>query len=98
MKSIEIINLRAPGGIGCRALSDLQKSIGTITEKGFDSLKFLTRPELETDIGIHISWSGPELLQKSATGTRIAQYFKKFGLVNHSLWIESDQGPAAVTL
>lgn len=89
MKWIEIINLRAPGGIWEKLPpTDLKKRIGKITEKGFKGLTIYRRAEFNTDISIHISWYGRQPVRESATGMRLAQLFRNYGLVNHSVWIE----------
>jgi len=92
MNWIEIINLRAPEDIWERLPpGDLRKRIGEVTEKGFAGLTIYRRAEFNTDISIHISWDGRQPPGESTTGARLAQLFRDYGLVNHSVWIEPDR-------
>jgi hypothetical protein len=46
---------------------------------------------VETDLSIHIHWeSEKECQDKSPIGLRLSSVLKMLGLLNHSVWVETD--------
>jgi len=61
----------------------------SITSNG---VKIYRHAALETDLSVHLHWESerPER-NGSALGLRLAQAFKEFGLVHHSIWVEKKE-------
>jgi len=91
MKWLEIIKLRSVGkGSGLPA--EFLMSIDKFSQEGLVEVKTYRHAALESDLSVHLHWeSGRPEQNGSALGLRLAQVFKEFGLVNHSIWIEGEK-------
>jgi hypothetical protein len=90
MKWLEIISLRS--------LSDNQEQIkeqlhelllDVMNHESRASLTIYSRVLIDSDFNIHLQHEGEEIETKgSSLGIYIASLLKKFGLVNHSVWVQ----------
>jgi len=90
MKWVEIIKLRSAG----KDYEPLKAFLSAIAENGQRGLietRIYRHAAWETDWALHLGWEskGPEK-NGSALGLRLSQALEKFGLVDHSVWIEED--------
>ncbi len=91
IKWLEVIKLRSTGENPGR-LEELIRSMAQIRQPGLVEIKTYRRAALETDWSVHLHWKSerPER-DGSIPGLRLAQAFKDFGLIDHSLWIEEEK-------
>ncbi len=94
MKWVEIITLRSPGNINRQLVDELLKGV---SESDSDMPNHLIEMAIyhhsvvETDLSIHIYWkSEKEGRCKSPLGLRFCSALKPLGLLNHSVWVETD--------
>jgi len=88
MKWLEVIKLRSAGK-DSRLLEELLLSIDRFNQSGLVEMKTFQHAALESDWSIHLHWESERPQQNgSALGLRLAQAFKEFGLVDHSIWME----------
>jgi hypothetical protein len=88
MKWLEVIKLRSAGK-DSRLLEELLLSIDRFNQSGLVEMKTFHHAALESDWSIHLHWESERPQQNgSALGLRLAQAFKEFGLVDHSIWME----------
>ncbi len=90
MKWLEVIKVRSAGDI-----SGLRKGIVLpATQSGAEGrveIGIYRHAALETDFSVHLQWVSERPKQGgSALGLRLAQAFKEFGLVDHSVWVEEE--------
>jgi hypothetical protein len=91
MKWLEVIKLRS-AGTDSRLLEELLLSIDKFNQSGLVEMKTYHHAALESDWSIHLHWESERPQQNgSALGLRLAQAFKEFGLVDHSVWIEEEK-------
>ena len=88
MKWLEVIKLRSAGK-NSGLLEELLLSINKFSQSGLVEIKTYHHAALESDLSVHLHWDseGPEQ-NGSSLGLRLAQAFKEFGLVDHSIWVE----------
>jgi hypothetical protein len=91
MKWLEVIKLRSAGK-SPRLLEELLLSISKFSQSGLVEIKTFRHAALESDLSLHLYWKseGPER-NGSSPGLRLAQAFKEFGLIDHSVWIEEEK-------
>ena len=95
MKWAEIITLRSPSRINGQFIDKLLKGVGesdspTDMPKHLIEIKIYHHSVVETDLSIHIFWeSEPGSQDKSPLGLRLFFALKPFGLLNHSVWVET---------
>ena len=89
MKWLEIIKLRSAG------IEDslVEEFLRSLTTSGEDTerleIKTYRHAALENDLSVHLHWDSEKPEQDgSALGLRLAQAFKEFGLIDHSIWVE----------
>jgi hypothetical protein len=91
MKWLEVIKLRSAGK-DSRLLEELLLSIDEFNQNGLIEIKTFRHATVESDWSIHLHWESKRLEQNgSSLGLRLAQAFKEFGLVDHSVWIEEEK-------
>jgi hypothetical protein len=96
MKCVEIITLRSPGNINREFVDELLKGVSesdspTDTPNHLIEIKVFHHSVVETDLSIHIYWKSELGSQdKSPLGLRFASALKPLGLLNHSVWVETD--------
>lgn len=95
MKWLEVIRLRSAEK--CLAvLDELLISISKVDQTGLAEMKVYRHADLETDFSLHLYWDAERMEQQGSTlGLRLTQALKKFGLVDHSVWIEENQDRSA---
>lgn len=91
MKWVEIITLRSPANNNMKFVDALLEQISSFTIPKYEiQLKIYHHSVVETDLSIHIYWeSGDESPRKSPLGLSVASALKPFGLLNHSVWVET---------
>jgi hypothetical protein len=92
MKWLEVIKLRAAGN-DYGLLEELFREMNKAGQKrGLVEIKTYRHAALETDLSVHLHWKSERPEQNgSALGLRLAQAFKEFGLIDHSIWIEEQK-------
>lgn len=91
MKWLEIIKLRSAGTDPC-LLEELLLLIDKFNQSGLVEMKTFRHAFLESDWTIHLHWESERPEENgSSLGLRLAQAFKEFGLVDHSVWIEEEK-------
>jgi hypothetical protein len=96
MKWIEIITLRSPSKINGQFIYELLNGVGrsdeaTDTPDHLAEIRIYHHSVVETDMSIHIYWeSEKESQYKSPLGLRLSSVLKPLGLLNHSIWVETD--------
>jgi hypothetical protein len=67
-------------------------SLDKSTQSELVEMKTYRHVNLETDLSIHLHWQTERPEQNgSALGLRIAEAFKEFGLIDHSVWVEKEK-------
>jgi hypothetical protein len=91
MKWLEVIKLRSAGK-SSRLLEELLLSINKFSQSGLVEIKTYRHAALESDLSLHLHWESEQAEENgSALGIRLAQAFKEFGLIDHSVWIQSEK-------
>jgi hypothetical protein len=91
MRWIEIIKLRSAGK-GSGLLEELPLPMGEFIQNGVVEMKIYRHAALDTDLSVHLHWKSEWPEQNgSPLGLHLAQVFKDFGLVDHSIWIEEER-------
>ena len=91
MHLLEVIELRTAR----KKQDDLMEYFSTVVEdlsnkNEVDEFRIYSRVESETDFSIHIYYDSKEQSEEGTRlGLRLIDTLKEFGLVNHSIWIES---------
>jgi len=90
MKWLEIIELRSVESNRELLESQLQKLINEVDkETKKQAIKVYSHTTVETDFRIHLLHDSKEAdISGSPLGLHLASALKKFGLVNHSVWVE----------
>ena len=90
MKWLEIIELRSVGSSRMLLESQLQSLINEVNqESSQQKIKLYSHKAVETDFSIHLLHDSKEIdIRESSLGLRLASALKKFGLVNHGVWVE----------
>lgn len=90
MKWLEIIELRSADSNRAVLESQLQNLINKVNkESKHKSIKVYSHTTVETDFSIHLLHDSKEAdIGGSPLGLHLASALKKFGLVNHSVWVE----------
>jgi hypothetical protein len=95
MKCVEIITLRCSSNIDTRFLDELLKQISQYHSPTdtpcLVEIKTYHHSVVESDFSIHIHWeSEPGRQDKSPLGLNCYSALKPFGLLNHSIWVETN--------
>jgi len=90
MKWLEIIELRSVGSDRELLESQLQNLTNELDkETKKQAIKVYSHTTVETDFSIHLLHDSKEAdIGGSPLGLHLASALKKFGLVNHSVWVE----------
>jgi hypothetical protein len=89
MKWVEIITLRVSGTVPSQLADEFLKELDKVsTTKNLEEIR-MYRNSIN-DVSIHIHWkSEQEGQHKSAFGLTLSQALKDYGLLNHSVWLET---------
>lgn len=91
MKWLEIIKLRS-AGIEEGLLKEFLRSFRSGRSRELVGIETYRHAALENDLSVHLHWESERPAQDgSALGLRLAQTFKEFGLIDHSIWIEEEK-------
>jgi len=90
MKWLEIIKVRSAGE-SSRLREEFLLPVAQGSPDGRVKIQIYHHAALETDFSVHLRWESkrPEP-NGSALALRLAQAFKEFGLVDHSVWVEQE--------
>ena len=90
MKWLEIIELRSVDSNRELLKSQLQKLINEVEKEAKkQAIKVYSRVMIDTDFSIHLFHDSKKIENSgSPLGLHLASALKKFGLVNHSVWVE----------
>ncbi len=96
MNWIEIITLRSLENIDESLISEFLKSIRNGDKRNsLIAAKIYRNAWINTDVSVHLLWRSIEPEQMGTnTGLTLMQGLGKFGLVNHSAWVEEKRGIA----
>jgi hypothetical protein len=98
MKWVEIISLRCAANADALFLNIVNELFKEIrdsdsaadTPEHLFAIRGYHHSLLETDLSIHMYWESESVNHdKSPLGLRISSALKDFGLLNHSVWIET---------
>lgn len=94
MDLIEIVRIRSMDGREKRmvleALRNPDDAMGA-------EIKIFRNAIVASDLGIHLCWKGSHRdPTKSPLGLQLAHAFKRFGLINHSVWVEEREEGGAL--
>ena len=94
MTSLEIIELRSFGNDHGQLESRLQNLIGQVRRKSeHPKIKIYVRQLIDSNISIHLCHSSEEVgVGGSRLGLLLVSALKAFGLVNHRIWLELNDG------
>jgi hypothetical protein len=96
MKWVEIITLRSASKINGQFIGELLNGAGesdeaTDTPTHLVKIRIYHHSVVETDLSIHIHWESEKESQgKSPLGLRLSSALKPLGLLNYSVWVETD--------
>ena len=87
MKRLEIIHLRSSGkpidGLVRRIRSSIRQ-----TEQGAPAVRLFRRPELESDLAIHVQADESRRAAAHEIALQLASELRTYGLVEHTRWEE----------
>jgi hypothetical protein len=96
MKWLEVIHLRAAqqdSDVLDGLLDQLVEEIRS--EKGSGKINLFRRAHLETDICLQLQHESEQVkLSGSRLGMHLAMALKKFGMVNHTVWVKGKDNAA----
>jgi len=91
MKWLEVIKIRSAGE-NSRLREEFLLPMAQSSLDGRVEIQIYRHAALETDFNVHLRWESKRPEQNgSALGLRLAQAFKEFGLVDHSVWVEQER-------
>jgi hypothetical protein len=92
MDWIEVITLRSLENIHGSLIPEILKPMTTGDENnGLIAMKIYRHAWIDTDVSIHFHWRSPKIEPRGTdTGLVVMQSLEKFGLVNHSAWVEEE--------
>ena len=92
MKWLEIIELRSADCNRDQLMSQLHKLSNEVYEEtGKQTVTTYGCAQFRSDFSIHLFHHSKEVeFSGSSLGIRLASALKEFGLVNHSIWIETN--------
>ena len=92
MKWIEVISLRSASHNSEEICKEVLASIKECKrDQRLKEMKLYRHGTIEIDISVQLAWeSGNVNLMGSEAAQHLIHLLKEYGLVNHSVWIESD--------
>ena len=92
MKKLEIITLRSTRNIPTLVISELLRQIEKADPaERPEGIRIYHHVGVDSDLSMHIHWNseaGSE--RKSPLGLMLSHALRDYGLLNHTLWIESE--------
>ena len=91
MKWMEIIKLRVAENNQAPLIRELAELLaGMKHEDGLREIKLFHNVVVNSDLSIHLYWETAQVERRgSAPGLCLMHVLKAYGLISHSLWIES---------
>ena len=91
MKWIEVITLRSLAKVDPQLLDQLLGQVVKSKTPGHPAkIRIYHHSVVETDLSIHIHWETErELPRESPLGQQLSYALKAFGLLTHSVWVET---------
>jgi hypothetical protein len=90
MNRLEIIHLRLTDGRPEDLVGGILQSATTL--ESHTDLLIYRRERITTDLSIHLVHRGPAEELPSPFGMRLASALREHGMVEHSVWTESEEG------
>lgn len=89
MKWLEVIRVRSVGK-DSGLVQEFLLAVDKTAQSGLVEVKTYHHAALETDFSAHLIWDSDHPQQNgSALGLRLTHALKEFGLIDHSIWIET---------
>ena len=90
LKWFEMIHLRTTERRTARLIQTVERLVNEVSEqKNTQVIKMYRSAGLDTDLSLHLFHDSVRLANEgSQLGICIAQAFKPFGMVRHSVWVE----------
>ena len=93
MKSIEIISLRTTMNLEPQVYTDLYAMCQEVKESSEPYADLYTNADAPGDLAIILLWGGrSRKREKSNLGQRLSAALKRFGLVDHIVWVTTEKG------
>ena len=91
IKWMEIIKLRVAENIQESLLRRLTEHLADINQAGgLTEIKLFHNAVVNSDLSIHLYWETAQIERQGSTpGLCLIHVFKAYGLISHSLWIET---------
>lgn len=92
MRWVEIITIRSAGNEEKKMIAELLKQVEQAGEHGLPrEMRIYRHAAVETDLSIHILWESDSVAQPHSTlGDLLVSATRDFGMVSHSVWIETE--------
>ena len=92
MIGMELIKVRTSSANDKKgARIKIKALLSRIEMPGLQEIKAYTHATFPEDICVVLKWATDEPLEKgTATGLAFANEWKRFGLVDHAIWVEED--------
>ncbi len=93
MKWVEMITLRSFGRSDPQLVDQILSQVDTFKTPGQPAdIRTYRHSLINTDVSVHIHWDKKnEIPEESPLGHHLSYALKDLGLINHSIWIESDR-------
>jgi len=84
---LEIIHLRSTGMDAARLIAELRASVAAVP--GQVQVRCYRHTTLASDLAVHLHFSKDVgEMESSELGARLASELKRYGLVEHTVWLE----------
>ncbi|OPY66329.1 MAG: hypothetical protein A4E57_02864 [Syntrophorhabdaceae bacterium PtaU1.Bin034] len=93
MKSLEIISVRTPVSLDPHVKEDLCAICREVKESHEAEADVYTSGDVPGDLAVILLWRGISLKgEKSKLGQMLSTALKRFGLVDHVVWVTTEKG------
>ena len=93
MKSIEIISLRTTINLEPQLYADLCAACREAKKSHGAEAEVYASGDVPGDLAVILSWVGTSLTgEKSNLGQMLSTALKRFGLVDHAVWVTTEKG------
>lgn len=89
MRFLEIIEIRTTENMRNKLIAGLKEIEEEVNNKeGRNIMKFFLNTKIKNDFSVHIKYESENEFNKgSRLGLTIISSFKRYGLINHNIWI-----------
>jgi hypothetical protein len=93
MKGVEIISVRIPTGPDQHVMEDLRAICHEVRESSLAQADVYANGVFPGDLAIILSWEEmPPKGERTGLGKALSAALKRFGLVDHSVWVKAERG------